>query len=82
MNSGANDNAQTVSPPAEESVAPNRPNMAATDIPHWQLVNYIEMAAYYIAERRGFAPGNVMDDWMQAEAEIYRLISEGHIGRK
>ena len=82
MDSGTYDISQDASPVAEEPVAPNRPNRAATDIPHWQLANYIEMAAYYIAERRGFAPGNVMDDWMQAEAEIYRLISEGHIGRK
>ena len=27
-------------------------------------------AAYYIAEKRGFAPGNPSDDWYQAEAEV------------
>ena len=82
MDSGIRDILQGASTLAEETVPRHRPDMAATDIPHWRLVNYIEMAAYYIAERRGFAPGNVMDDWMQAEAEIYRLISEGHIGGK
>lgn len=30
----------------------------------------IAVAAYYRAERRGFAPGCEMDDWFEAEAEI------------
>jgi hypothetical protein len=30
-------------------------------------------AAYYIAERRGFAPGKALDDWLQAEDEIEAL---------
>jgi len=38
---------------------------------------YIEVAAYYIAERRGFHGGSELDDWAQAEAEIDRLLSEG-----
>lgn len=29
----------------------------------------IEEAAYYRAERRGFAPGHELEDWLQAEAE-------------
>ena len=31
-------------------------------------------AAYYLAERRHFAPGHELDDWLQAEAEISRLL--------
>jgi len=31
---------------------------------------HIAIAAYYRAERRGFAPGYDFDDWVQAEAEI------------
>jgi hypothetical protein len=50
-------------------------------IPPEQRRNYIEMAAYYIAERRGFAPGNPLEDWIQAEAEIDRLLAEGRVGR-
>ncbi len=38
---------------------------------------YVEVAAYYIAERRGFYGGSEMDDWVQAEAEIDRLVREG-----
>lgn len=34
----------------------------------------IAEAAYYRAERRGFATGGEMDDWVQAETEIDRLI--------
>jgi hypothetical protein len=45
-----------------------------------QRRNYVEVAAFYIAERRGFAPGNLLDDWVQAEAEIDRLLAGGHLG--
>lgn len=38
---------------------------------------YVEVAAYYIAERRGFHGGSEIDDWLQAEAEIDRLLREG-----
>lgn len=32
----------------------------------------IREAAYFLAERRGFAPGHELDDWLQAEAAIDR----------
>jgi len=41
---------------------------------------YVEVAAYYIAERRGFHGGNELDDWVQAEQEIDRLLRDGLIG--
>jgi len=44
-----------------------------------QRRNYIEVAAYYIAERRGFIGGNEADDWAAAEAEIDRLLLEGKL---
>ncbi len=49
-------------------------------VPPEQRRHYVEMAAYYIAERRGFAPGNPLEDWVQAEAEIDRLLAEGRLG--
>ena len=49
-------------------------------VPPEQRKHYIEMAAYYIAERRGFAPGNPLEDWVQAEAEIDRLLTQGLLG--
>ncbi len=38
---------------------------------------YVEVAAYYIAERRGFHGGGQLNDWVQAEEEIDRLLREG-----
>lgn len=38
---------------------------------------YVEVAAYYIAERRGFHGGGELNDWVQAEQEIDRLLQEG-----
>ena len=32
----------------------------------------IVAAAYYRAERRGFAPGAEMDDWLAAEQDLLR----------
>jgi len=37
----------------------------------------IAEAAYFIAERRGFAPGHELEDWLEAENEVdVRLIGE------
>jgi hypothetical protein len=30
----------------------------------------VQVAAYYLAERRGFAPGHELDDWLAAEDAI------------
>lgn len=42
---------------------------------------YIELAAFYIAEGRGFSGGNTLEDWLQAEAEIEQLLRQGKINR-
>ena len=47
------------------------------DIPLEQRRNYVEVAAYYIAERHGFTPGRELADWAAAEAEIERLLRAG-----
>lgn len=44
-----------------------------------QRLRYVEVAAYYIAERRGFAPGDTAADWLCAEVEIDRLLAEGKL---
>ena len=49
-------------------------------IPPEQRRNYVEVAAYYIAAARGFAPGDPLQDWIKAEAEIDRLLKEGLLG--
>jgi hypothetical protein len=40
-----------------------------------QREQMIAEAAYYRAEKRGFAPGRELDDWIAAEAEIAELTS-------
>lgn len=46
-----------------------------------QRRNYIEVAAYYIAERRGFFGASALEDWTQAEAEVDRMLSEGKLNQ-
>ncbi|MDP2132948.1 MAG: DUF2934 domain-containing protein [Sulfuritalea sp.] len=58
------------------SVAAKQPKAVSGE----QRRYYVEVAAYHIAERRGFAPGNPLDDWVQAEAEIERLLAAGLLG--
>jgi hypothetical protein len=36
----------------------------------------IARAAYFRAEKRGFAPGAELQDWVEAEAEVRRLMGE------
>lgn len=38
----------------------------------------IAEAAYFRAEQRGFASGNEMSDWLQAEADVERALSSLH----
>jgi hypothetical protein len=34
----------------------------------------VAQAAYFRAEKRGFAPGGELQDWIEAEAEVLRAI--------
>ena len=61
------------------AVAGRKRNAGASVSPE-QRRNYVEIAAYYIAERRGFAPGDPLQDWIEAEAEIDRLLAGGRLG--
>lgn len=40
----------------------------------------IAQAAYLRAERRGFASGDEVEDWLAAEAEVDALLRAGHSG--
>lgn len=44
-----------------------------------QRLHYIEVAAYYIAERGGFNSSYDLENWLAAEAEIDRLLAEGKL---
>jgi Protein of unknown function (DUF2934) len=50
-------------------------------IDHAQRANYIEVAAYYIAQRRGSAPGDPAQDYLNAAAEVDQLIVAGHFAK-
>lgn len=65
-------------PAAKKKVAVSK---VAHDVDPEKRANYIEVAAFYIAERRGFAPGNPEQDYLEAAAEIDRLISAGHFSK-
>lgn len=45
------------------------PKIAATD--HHRMV---AEAAYYASQRRGFAPGFELDDWLTAERESEKIL--------
>lgn len=38
----------------------------------------IAEAAYYRAEKRGFAPDSELSDWLAAEAEVERMLQTRH----
>ena len=48
-------------------------------VPEQQRQHYIEVAAYYIAERRGFFGASALEDWTQAEAEVDQMLREGKL---
>ncbi len=58
-------------PHAESSSAPPKPEY--TPATHREMV---AVAAYYRAERRGFAPADPTADWLEAEAEIEHLLGQ------
>lgn len=43
---------------------------AASFVDPAQRASLIANAAYFRAERRGFAPGRELEDWLAAEAEV------------
>jgi len=54
-----------------------RPRLSPDSSAYRELV---AIAAYYRAERRGFAPGGEVEDWLDAEREVAaRLGEEGMV---
>jgi hypothetical protein len=72
--------------PAAKKAAAAKPKARAvadkvTSLSTEQRNHYVEVAAFYIAERRGFTPGNPADDWRAAEIEVDRLIATGQFAK-
>jgi hypothetical protein len=62
--------------PAANTVIRSKAPTIATALAAEQKRRLIEVAAYYIAERRGFAGGDAATDWLAAEAEIDTLMAK------
>lgn len=53
--------------------------LATLSLPESLRLQYIEEAAYYIAERRGFQAGQAWEDWLQAEKQVDELLKSGKL---
>ena len=40
---------------------------------------WISVAAYYMAEKRGFAPGLELDDWLAAEKNYFEMLISSYL---
>jgi hypothetical protein len=55
------------------SVASQAGVLAGPEIRH----DIVAQAAYFRAQRRGFEPGQELDDWLAAEAEVDAMLAVG-----
>lgn len=65
----------------KKATAPKKSSANKPALSPEQRNHYVEVAAFYIAERRGFAPADPAQDWAAAEVEIDRLIASGHFSK-
>ena len=56
--------------------ASKSPAVAASAPSRQERERLIALAAYFRAEKRGFAPGYELQDWVEAEVEVKRLIGD------
>ena len=68
-------------PKVAKPKAPER-NDVATSLTPAERLRMVELAAFFRAERRGFAPGHEFEDWLAAEAEIAALVPAPAAARK
>lgn len=61
-------------PAAAKAVTKPRASKNKVDVTPEQRYMMICEAAYFRAERRGFSPQNEVQDWLDAETEINRLL--------
>lgn len=65
--------APTVTQRPKKGSAEVRPGPGPTLNPQ-ERERLIAQAAYFRAEKRGFAPGYELQDWVEAEAEVLQLV--------
>ena len=57
------------------------PAVRKSEVSPEQRRHYVEVAAYFIAERHGFTAGREYENWVAAEVEIDRLLAKGLLNR-
>ncbi|WP_455212577.1 DUF2934 domain-containing protein [Kaarinaea lacus] len=73
--------AKSTKKPASKRKAPaakstrSKKKVAIINVSEDQRLGMIAEAAYFKAEKRGFAGGNPVDDWLAAESEVDALLS-------
>ncbi|QDX82340.1 hypothetical protein B9N43_14480 [Denitratisoma sp. DHT3] len=65
--------------PEKTTAARKSPRRKAPALSTEQRQQYVEVAAYYIAEQRGFDGSKALEDWLQAEIEVDHLLRKGLI---
>jgi hypothetical protein len=60
---------QTV-PAALAASTRTRPSRVVDELSASERYRQVSLCAYFRAERRGFAPGHMWDDWLAAEREV------------
>ncbi len=63
--------------PAAAAVVKRKPRKAANAVSHELRNHMVATAAYFMAEKRGFAAGCEKQDWALAEAEIDAMLAGG-----
>lgn len=58
----------------QPAISPEQPAPSLDPTPA-ERAEMIAVAAYYLAERRCFAPGGAEADWLRAEAQIERMLT-------
>jgi hypothetical protein len=62
---------------AKKSTITSKPHTSSINITSEERWKMIAIAAYHKAEKRGFVPGNELQDWAEAEKEIDELLISG-----
>jgi len=58
----------------KKSTKPTKPDTSLIESSPEERLKVIAVAAYHKAEKRGFAPGDELQDWVEAEKEIDTLL--------
>lgn len=64
---------KTRATPVKDGLEPAADSAPAQTVTSRERQQIIARAAYFRAEKRGFAPGGELQDWFEAEAEFAQL---------